>query len=922
MSEAGQALGEAPSAVSRGMKAVAQEPSSGAYRVLRAGAVELDEGRMELRVAGQRRPIEAKPLALLRMLLTHPGEVVSKRALIEAAWGNATHSSEASLTTAMSKLRAVLGEPGRGLIGAVHGAGYRIESEVQVVLARRAPPLALNLAPGEAVPGRPQWRLDRLLGDAALNDVWLARHEQTREARVFKFADSPARLASLRREARISAALYAALGDRRDLVRCVEWQFEQRPWFIESPYGGEDLLAWAARGELAALALEQRIGLLAQLARALAAAHAAGIVHGDIKPANILVRRVAEDGPVQLCLADFGAGRLEEARLLHTLTIGGASLHGSDGRQTGTLRYMAPEVLAGAAPTQAADIFALGILLFQFLSGDLARSLAIGWEEKVPDPLLRADIEAAAAGDPAQRLTSAALLAERLEALPARRLALEAQRREAALAGILDRQSERARARRPFLIAAIVSLVAGLALATVFALVARHERDAARGQAARLEAVNRFLTDDLLGRGNPGRTGKPEETLMEAAVAAEADIDRRLAAEPVIAGSIYLSLGRAFQSRGAFTDARAAYRKAIAAFAKAGPRGAADLVIASLHQAIMETACGESDAIGRARALIGAAASAMPDLGARRDEAAVWLAAARATLATLGSDVGAAQAGFHEAAERAAALPALFDRAQIVSFQQQEAFTYLRQGNWAEARARIEALLRERVALNGPDHPFTLRLRMNLAQVRLEQGEAAAALSEDDRLLPRFAAIFGADHQVTLSLLAARARALDQLGHYREAMSDALTIESRAVSRYGANAYFAIAARIDAARAQCRAGAAQDGVAMAHGALEAARVAMGEKAPLSQAAAGGLAFCLIQTGQAGEAAPLLEAIDGAAVSALTIGDAAAGELRLMRAEVDLVTGNRDAARQEVARAEVKDYLYLSNWQTRLAARLP
>lgn len=112
------------------------DPSAGRRSVYRVGSVQFNEARQELLVNGMRRPIEAKPLALLLALLVRAGAVVTKRELIAAAWGNADHISEASLTTAMFKLRSALGPDARDLVDAVHGSGYRIAAPVEVAAAR------------------------------------------------------------------------------------------------------------------------------------------------------------------------------------------------------------------------------------------------------------------------------------------------------------------------------------------------------------------------------------------------------------------------------------------------------------------------------------------------------------------------------------------------------------------------------------------------------------------------------------------------------------------------------------------------------------------------------------------------------------------------------------------------------------------
>jgi serine/threonine-protein kinase len=97
--------------------------------------------------------------------------------------------------------------------------------------------------------------------------------------------------------------------------------------------------------------------LLAQVAEGLAAAHAGGIVHRDIKPDNILLAPTLEGG-IRARLTDFGIARLLDSA---GMTTSGAVL--------GTPNYMAPEVIEGTPATQAADVYALGIVLYELLAG-------------------------------------------------------------------------------------------------------------------------------------------------------------------------------------------------------------------------------------------------------------------------------------------------------------------------------------------------------------------------------------------------------------------------------------------------------------------------------------------------------------------------------------------------------------------------
>jgi serine/threonine protein kinase len=191
------------------------------------------------------------------------------------------------------------------------------------------------------------------------------------------------------------------------------------------------LAEWAIeQGGLAELPLSLRLRLLTEVASAVAAAHQLGVLHKDLKPGNILVA-ADPDGEPRIKVADFGcAALLEPARLadLGITNLGFTHTAGTGDALTGTVMYVAPEVLAGQSPTSYADVYALGVLLYQLVAGDFRKPIAPGWEDDVPEPLLREDIGQAASGDPAKRRSSAAELAERLSNLDQR--ILERRRRD------------------------------------------------------------------------------------------------------------------------------------------------------------------------------------------------------------------------------------------------------------------------------------------------------------------------------------------------------------------------------------------------------------------------------------------------------------------------------------------------------------
>jgi serine/threonine protein kinase len=135
----------------------------------------------------------------------------------------------------------------------------------------------------------------------------------------------------------------------------------------------------------------------------------------------------------QVRVVDFGSASLTEPERLQSMGITNVGLTqtGDASSLTGTLLYLAPEILSGQAPTASADLYALGVMLYQTIVGDFRKPLSPGWEGEIEDPLLREDIALAACGDPRKRMGSAKELAARLRDLDRRRaerhrLALEA----------------------------------------------------------------------------------------------------------------------------------------------------------------------------------------------------------------------------------------------------------------------------------------------------------------------------------------------------------------------------------------------------------------------------------------------------------------------------------------------------------------
>lgn len=531
--------------------------TGGPGRRLTFGSAVLDERSLELTVGGKRVALERRPLDLLLYLLHHAGEVVTKEELAENLWSGRI-LTESTVTGCISKVRAALGAEGHALIKTAHGFGYRFAGDVRVETVTAPPKPAFSFKPGDAPPLRPQWRLVERLGAGGQAEAWLARHEKTGDARVFKFALDASGLTALKREITLYRLLHDSLGDAAAIVRIFEWNVEEPPYFLETEYlAARDLRTWAeAQGGLLQVSMALRLELTAQIAEALAAAHSAGVLHKDLKPANILVQ--AGPNP-KIKLADFGSGSVLDGGRLEALGITRLgftkTLH--PGETAGTPLYLAPEIMGGQPFTVRADIFALGTILYQMLVGDFSKPLAPGWDGESQDPLLTEDVNLAAAGNPDRRLGDALQLAERLRTVEARR---EARAAANAAAERAERARKIANELRRMRVYAAVLLTTAAAAVTGGVLAYRARNEAVRATAT-AKAISDFLTEDVL-RADPSME-RPREASYESLLnRAATRVDKRFKDDPEAMAKIHLLLGRRFHEIGQIQAARRQYEQA------------------------------------------------------------------------------------------------------------------------------------------------------------------------------------------------------------------------------------------------------------------------------------------------------------------------------------------------------------------------
>ncbi len=214
-----------------------------------------------------------------------------------------------------------------------------------------------------------RYRVVEHLGEGGMGSVWVAEHLKLRKEVALKvihpeFAGDGEVAARFAREAMASAQL-----DHPHVASALDYG--------TLPEGGAYLVMQLVRGrsvhdlieEGGAVPWQQACEIAAQVADALGAAHAMGIVHRDLKPDNVMLRE-APDGSMQVKVLDFGIARvaMEEGRQAPEGAEPGRALT-RIGTVMGTPGYMAPEQAMGEQVDARADIYALGVVLWEMIAG-------------------------------------------------------------------------------------------------------------------------------------------------------------------------------------------------------------------------------------------------------------------------------------------------------------------------------------------------------------------------------------------------------------------------------------------------------------------------------------------------------------------------------------------------------------------------
>ena len=200
-----------------------------------------------------------------------------------------------------------------------------------------------------ALPRVPGYKLQRCVGRGRMSTAYLAKDLRRDAEVVLKIlnaghAGDAVRLASFAREFAIPLRIR-----NKHVIRVFDQCIGSECYMSMEYLDGGDVGGWIRRG----LTAGEAVSLLRQAAVAVSELHHGGFVHGDVKPANLLLRSSRE-----LVLADFGLAR----------RVGAASL-APQGTVIGTPCYAAPEQTEGAAAQPGADVYSLGVVFYEMLCG-------------------------------------------------------------------------------------------------------------------------------------------------------------------------------------------------------------------------------------------------------------------------------------------------------------------------------------------------------------------------------------------------------------------------------------------------------------------------------------------------------------------------------------------------------------------------
>ena len=354
-----------------------------------------------------------------------------------------------------------------------------------------------------------------------------------------------------------------------------------RPYFVMEFVAGEPITAYCDKNHLT---VRQRLELFTQACAALEHAHQKALIHRDVKPSNILVTRENDKPTVKVI--DFGVAKATNQRLTDR------TVFTHRGQLIGTPEYMSPEQaeMSGVDVDTRTDIYSLGVVLYELLTGLLPfdakslRSAAFNEIQRIirevdpPRPSTRVSTLGASAVEIAMRRRTqvealSRQLKSELEWIPLKAMRKDPAQRyrtvselAADVQNYLENRPLSAgpesvgyRARKfvrrnkgpvAAATAVLVVLVAGIVGTSVgFVRAERQRRDAVAARDS-AEAVNQFLTKDVIGSADPAVMRGRELTVREALDNAAQRIGRKFTNTPLVEANVRSSVAGAYESLG------------------------------------------------------------------------------------------------------------------------------------------------------------------------------------------------------------------------------------------------------------------------------------------------------------------------------------------------------------------------------------
>ena len=384
---------------------------------------------------------------------------------------------------------------------------------------------------------------------------------------------------------------------------------DDRPWFAMEFVDGVDIVTYAT-----GLSVVKKLGLFLAVCETLEYAHQRLIVHRDIKPQNVLV-----DASGRPRVLDFGIARILGDVDQEGLTrVQGTPL---------TLQYASPEQVTGRSVDVASDVYQLGLLLHQMLTGQVAY--------EIDETSLSGAIQVICEKPPAPPSSQVPAMDGDLDAIVGQALRKNPSERYASAAALaddvrryLDDRPVMARPhsawyvatrfiRRQALLVSVVSVsVIALAAATVFSVQMAFD---ARREAERSRTTQQILAD-VFQQADPFGDSGADVTLADALISAKPMIENRIAADPRLAWEVNKTLSEIFSSLDLLELERQAYDAALAA---AKQLGGADEVETLYAVAGIGNTLARTDP-GAAVAFL---SEHLVDAPARQDAAVEWLSA-------------------------------------------------------------------------------------------------------------------------------------------------------------------------------------------------------------------------------------------------------------------------------------------------------